>query len=97
LANKDLAQLLGKPYREMHPGFLRIMLSILQPLGLSKYGPEQLLFLQYRPVLDNTKLKEVFGFKPVKTSLDTFCFYLKSIGIEPRNISKINVLRNNVF
>ena len=92
LVNKDLAQLLGKPYRELSTGFLRTMLSILRPLGLSKYGPEQLLFLQYRPVLDNSKLKVEFGFKPEKTSLDTFVFYLKSIGIEPQHIDKIKVL-----
>ena len=36
--------------------------------ALTAYGPEQTKFLQYRPVLDNTRLKEVFGYTPAYTS-----------------------------
>ena len=38
----------------------------------TQYGPEQLRFLQYRPVLDNRRLKEVFGYRPRKTSAEAF-------------------------
>ncbi len=41
-------------------------------LGVSRYGPEQLDFLRYRPVLLNTALKEVFGYMPSKTSAEAF-------------------------
>jgi len=33
-------------------------------------------FLRYRPVLDNRRLKQVFGYTPRKTSAETFEFYL---------------------
>ena len=47
-------------------------LFILKKLGLTQYGPEQTLFLKYRPILDNTKLKQEFGFIPQKTSHEVF-------------------------
>jgi UDP-glucose 4-epimerase len=92
LRNRDLAKILGKPYLELPPLLLKLALTILRPLGLSKYGPEQLLFLQYRPVLDNTKLKEDFEFSPQKTSLQTFCYYLQSKKIEPKNLEKVKIM-----
>ena len=42
------------------------------PLGLSRYGPEQVRFLQYRPVLDNQRLKQVFGYTPELSSAQVF-------------------------
>lgn len=47
-------------------------LFILKRLGLTQYGPEQTRFLKYRPVLDNSKLKNEFGFIPKKTSRQNF-------------------------
>ncbi len=41
-------------------------------LGISQYGPEQLDFLRYRPVLLNTALKTRFGYTPHKTSAQAF-------------------------
>lgn len=55
----------------MLPAFvIRQALEIGQFLHLSRYGPEQLDFLRYRPVLDNRRLKEVFGYVPMKTSAE---------------------------
>ena len=42
-------------------GLLRAVLAVLHPLRLSRYGPEQVDFLRYRPVLDNRRLKEELG------------------------------------
>jgi UDP-glucose 4-epimerase len=53
-------------------GLLRGALRIGSMLGISRYGPEQLDFLRYRPVLLNTALKERFGYTPRKTSADAF-------------------------
>jgi UDP-glucose 4-epimerase len=92
IANRDLARILGKPYRAFRPAFLRFLLKRLHALKLSPYGPDQLLFLQYRPVMDNRKLKEEFGYTPAKSSLETFCFYLENQGIKPQNLDKINIL-----
>ena len=47
-------------------------LAVLHPLGLTRYGPAQVDFLRYRPVLDNTRLKTVFGFTPRLTSRQVF-------------------------
>jgi len=33
-------------------------------------------FLRYRPVLDNTRLKQVLGYRPAKTSREAFDAYL---------------------
>ena len=71
----EIAQRLGKRTRVFSPKFLRAALWLGQRSGLSRYGPEQLDFLRYRPVLSNTALKERFGYVPAKTSamaLDAF-------------------------
>ena len=81
LPMRSLAQLLGKPYREMSVGLLYPILWLGRRLRLLGYGPEQLLFLQYRPVLDNRKLKEGFGFIPEKTSLQAFEEYARAKGM----------------
>ena len=44
--------------------------------NLPPYRPEQVVFLKYRPVLSNQKLKNEFGYTPLKTSEDVFRFYL---------------------
>jgi UDP-glucose 4-epimerase len=55
---------------------LQAALAVLKPLGLTQYGPEQVNFLRYRPVLTNRKLKTKFGYVPKKTTLEVFEFYL---------------------
>jgi UDP-glucose 4-epimerase len=44
-------------------------------MGISRYGPEQLDFLRYRPVLLNTAPKTRFGYMPKKTSAQAFDAY----------------------
>lgn len=68
----DIAAILGKPLLRLPPAGLRAALAVAHPLGLSRYGPEQVRFLQYRPVLDNTALKTVFGYVPERTSRQVF-------------------------
>jgi UDP-glucose 4-epimerase len=64
-------------------GLMRAVLAVLHPLGVSRYGPEQVDFLRYRPVLDNRRLKEVFGYVPRLTSAEVFELYRKSHGLGP--------------
>ena len=71
----EIAQRLGKKTRRLPSGLLRGALSILNPMGLTQYGPEQLDFLRYRPVLLNTRLKTVFGYTPTYTSGEVFEIY----------------------
>ena len=72
----EIAARLGKRCVVFPPWLLQAALALLKPLGLTQYGPEQVNFLRYRPVLDNRRLKEVFGYLPQKTSAEVFEFYL---------------------
>lgn len=68
----EIAARLGKRARVFPAGLLRTVLRVGHTLGVSRYGPEQLDFLRYRPVLLNTALKERFGYVPGKTSAQAF-------------------------
>lgn len=69
---QDLAKAMGKTVRWVPAGLIKLALRVAKPLGLSRYGPEQVRFLQYRPVLDNTALKSTFGYTPEKSSAQVF-------------------------
>ena len=71
----EIAQRLGKTTRSLPAWILQTALRILKPLGLTQYGPEQLDFLRYRPVLLNSRLKKVFGYTPTYTSAQVFEIY----------------------
>ena len=60
---------------------LKAVLGIAKPLGISRYGPEQVGFLQYRPVLDNQALKEEFGYVPEKSSAEVFDLWRREAGL----------------
>ena len=51
---------------------------MLRPLRLSQYGPEQVDFLRYRPVLSNARLKEEFGYAPQLSSTEVFERYRRA-------------------
>lgn len=68
----EIAAALGKPVLRLPAWLLQSALAVLRPLGLTRYGPEQVDFLRYRPVLDNARLKSVFGFTPQLTSAEAF-------------------------
>jgi UDP-glucose 4-epimerase len=83
LTIQQIAARLGKRCITIPPGVLRSVLAVLHPLGLSQYGPEQVDFLRYRPVLDNRRLKEVFGYVPRLSSAEVFELFRKSHGLGP--------------
>ena len=76
LTIQQIAARLGKRCLVVPPGLLRAALALLKPLGLTRYGPEQVDFLRWRPVLDNTRLKTVFGYTPRLSSAQVFELYL---------------------
>ncbi len=84
LSIQEIAARLGKRCITLPPGLLRAVLAVLHPLSLSQYGPEQVDFLRYRPVLDNRRLKEVFGYVPKLTSAEVFELFRKAHGLGPR-------------
>jgi UDP-glucose 4-epimerase len=83
LGIREIARRLGKRCVTLPPSLLRAVLAVLHPLGLSRYGPEQVDFLRYRPVLDNTRLKEQFGYVPKLSSAETFELYRRAHGLGP--------------
>ncbi|MDI9335575.1 MAG: SDR family oxidoreductase [Gammaproteobacteria bacterium] len=73
----DLARKLAKKTWSIPAKWLAFLLTVGKYLGLTVYGPEQVDFLRYRPVLSNTKLKTEFGFTPQKTSEQAFDAFVK--------------------
>lgn len=68
----EIASRLNKRTRVLPAALLKAALAVGKTLGVSRYGPEQLDFLRYRPVLLNTALKTTFGYTPTKTSAQAF-------------------------
>jgi len=74
----EIAERLGKRCLVLPPGLLRAALWLLKRLALTQYGPEQIDFLRYRPVLDNTRLKRDFGYVPRLSSAEVFELWRRS-------------------
>jgi UDP-glucose 4-epimerase len=74
----EIAQRLDKTCRVLPAPVLQAALWLLKKLNLTQYGPEQLDFLRYRPVLLNTRLKQEFGYTPKLTSAQVFDLYRDS-------------------
>ena len=77
---RDIARELGKPYLPIPAGAVKSSLAVLRRAGVSKYGPEQVSFLRYRPVLSNRRLVEEFGYEPRFTSLEALRAWRASRG-----------------
>ena len=77
----EIARRLGKHYVPLPAWLIRAALTVLHPLRLSQYGPEQVDFLRYRPVLSNTRLKEEFGYSPQLSSTEVFEHYCNAHGL----------------
>jgi len=74
----DMGRELGKPMLVLPPSLLTVALRVGRALGISRYGPEQLDFLRWRPVLSNAELKSSFGFTPSKSSLQAFLTFAEA-------------------
>jgi UDP-glucose 4-epimerase len=74
----EIAARLGKRCVVLPAGLLQAALWLLKKLGLTQYGPEQIDFLRYRPVLANRRLKEEFGYVPKLTSAEVFELWRQS-------------------
>jgi UDP-glucose 4-epimerase len=74
----EIAAHLGKRCVVLPAGLLQAALWLLKRLGMTQYGPEQIDFLRYRPVLANRRLKEEFHYMPKLTSAEVFELWRKS-------------------
>jgi len=78
LTLREMAAIMGKPYVALPAGAVTAGLWLLKKLGLTQYGPEQVSFLRYRPVLSNRRVKEEFGYVPRKTTREVFEHFLEA-------------------
>ncbi len=78
LTIEQIAARLGKRCVALPAGLLRAALRVLKAFGLTQYGPEQIDFLRFRPVLDNARIKSDFGYLPKLTSEQVFDLYLQA-------------------
>lgn len=72
----EIAAILGKAEATIPAWVLVGALGLARWFRVGRYGPEQVDFLRYRPVLSNRRLKEEFGYRPAKSSAQTFQFYI---------------------
>lgn len=78
LTLRQMAAVMHKPCITVPVGAITAGLWLLKKLGLTQYGPEQVKFLRYRPVLSNRRLKEEFGYIPRKTTREAFEYFLEA-------------------
>jgi UDP-glucose 4-epimerase len=78
LTLREMAARMGKPYLAVPAGLVAAALWLLKKLQRTQYGPEQVDFLRYRPVLSNRRLREEFGYTPRKTTREVFDYYLET-------------------
>jgi len=78
LSMAEIAKKLDKFYLALPASLIKIILSIAKPLGLTQYGPEQVKFIKYRPVLSNDKIKARFNHQPRYSSSEVIDAFLES-------------------
>lgn len=72
----EIAAILGKAEFSVPGAALVAALAVARLLRVGRYGPEQVDFLRFRPVLSNRRLKEEFGYRPLKSSAEAFHFFV---------------------
>lgn len=77
LSMREIAKLLEKPLLNLPAALLQCVLALGKLSGFGRYGPAQVNFLRYRPVLDNARLKAEFGYTPQKTSREVFEYFIE--------------------
>ncbi len=75
---REIAAAMGRRFVALPAGWVERGLKLLHGAKLSPYGPEQVLFLQHRPVLYNQRLKAAFGDLPRRSSREVFARYRES-------------------
>jgi UDP-glucose 4-epimerase len=77
----EIADELDKPVLTVPVSVLKAALATAHRLGLTPHGAAQTDFLQYRPVLKNTRLKEEFGYTPQYTSREALAAWREAQGL----------------
>lgn len=77
----EIARELGKGVLPVPVKALKAGLATAHRFGLTPHGAAQTDFLEYRPVLDNARLKEEFGYTPQYTSRQAFAAWREARGL----------------
>lgn len=85
---REIAAALGKPFVALPAVGLELALGELKRRGKTQYGPEQVGFLRFRPVLSNDKLRRERGFRPRVSTREAFERYLASRGRAPSRAAR---------
>lgn len=75
LTLRDIAAIEGRRFLPVPPWLLRAALAVGSRLRLVPYGPEQVDFLRYRPVLDNARLRERLPGLPSATTAEAYAAF----------------------
>lgn len=78
LTTREIASYLNKKFLPIPGLVIEKALAVCNKFNLSQYGPEQVKFIKYRPVLKNDKLKDAFGYTPKMKSREVFEYYLST-------------------
>ena len=73
---REVARIQHKPYLPLPVTLVRGALAVMDRLHVTQYGPEQVDFLRYRPVLANDALTRDFPGLPTATSAEVLDRYL---------------------
>lgn len=74
----EIAAATGRRTLTVPAPVLKVALRVGRALRLTEHGPERVGFLQYRPVLDNRRLRDELGVVPRYTSREAFEAYLQA-------------------
>jgi len=86
LTMAEIAKKLDKPYLSLPAPLIQLALAIAKPLGLTQFGPEQVKFIKYRPVLSNDKIKQQFQHQPRYSSAEVLEHYLSYNNTDSKRI-----------
>ena len=75
LSVQEIAEIMQRPLLTVPVWLLRGILSVARPLKLAPWGPEQIRFMQYRPVLSARRLRTEFGIVPEKSSREVLEYF----------------------
>ncbi len=73
---REIAALRARPFVQLPAAWIARALWALGRVGLSRFGPEQVMFVAHRPVLANDALINEVGFRPRLTSREVFELWL---------------------
>ena len=76
LSIQEISNVTGMPVLNLPVWLIKAALYVARPLGLTPFGPQQVRFMQYRPVLANDRLKSEFGYTPQRTSREVLEYFV---------------------